>query len=193
MENRQKIPLLLFSVLYSFWVANYVAFDGDAFRELSAQFLALAEKQERNDPAHHRASPYGSLPNAHRGHRGRAVRTMIKQSRFTTPPNIACWRHGLVSRCWSGNGSHRSRALWLLGYPEAALTDAEQALKDAREIGQAATLMYALSHTSYTQIHCGRLRVQTCYSMSLLHWQTKKMRLFWKAARNASARLVVCR
>jgi hypothetical protein len=33
----------------------------------------------------------------------------------------------------------------MLGYPEAALADAEHALKDAREIGQAATLMYALS------------------------------------------------
>ena len=41
--------------------------------------------------------------------------------------------------------SFRSLALWLLGYPEAALADADQALKDAREIGQAATLMYALS------------------------------------------------
>ena len=40
--------------------------------------------------------------------------------------------------------SYRSLALWLLGYPEAALADAEHALKDAREIGQAATLMYAL-------------------------------------------------
>ena len=41
--------------------------------------------------------------------------------------------------------SYRSWALWLLGYPEAALADTEHALKDAREIGQAATLMYALT------------------------------------------------
>ena len=33
----------------------------------------------------------------------------------------------------------------MLGYPEAALTDAEQALNEAREIGQAATLMIVLS------------------------------------------------
>ena len=38
-------PLLLFSVLYSFWVTNFVAFDGDAIRELATQFLTLAEKQ----------------------------------------------------------------------------------------------------------------------------------------------------
>ena len=40
--------------------------------------------------------------------------------------------------------AYRSCALWFLGYPEAALADAERALKHAREIGQAATLMYAL-------------------------------------------------
>ena len=43
-------PLLLFSVLYGFWVANYVAFNGDAMRELAAQFLALAEKQGATVP-----------------------------------------------------------------------------------------------------------------------------------------------
>jgi class 3 adenylate cyclase len=38
-------PLLLFSVLYAFWVANFVAFNGDVICDLAAQFLALAEKQ----------------------------------------------------------------------------------------------------------------------------------------------------
>ena len=43
-------PLLLFSVLYSVWVANFVAFNGDVARELAAQFLALAEKQSATAP-----------------------------------------------------------------------------------------------------------------------------------------------
>ena len=43
-------PLLLFSVLYGFWVANTVAFNGDVLRELAAQFLALAEKQRATVP-----------------------------------------------------------------------------------------------------------------------------------------------
>jgi Tn3 transposase DDE domain len=38
-------PLLLFSVLFGFCVANFVAFKGEVQRELAAQFLALAEKQ----------------------------------------------------------------------------------------------------------------------------------------------------
>jgi hypothetical protein len=34
----------------------------------------------------------------------------------------------------------------LLGYPEAALRDADDALRSAREIGQAVTLMYVLGN-----------------------------------------------
>src|SRR4029077_1034134 len=49
----------------------------------------------------------------------------------------------------------RAIALWMLGYPNGALADAEHALKDAREVGQSATLMYALSWTNETQILCG--------------------------------------
>ena len=54
-------PLLLFSVLYGFWVANYVGFNGDAVRELATQFLALAEKQGATSPAHGRTSPDGDV------------------------------------------------------------------------------------------------------------------------------------
>jgi predicted ATPase len=43
----------------------------------------------------------------------------------------------------------------LLGYPEAALADCLRALKDARQIGQAATLMYALAHTARTYLWTG--------------------------------------
>jgi predicted ATPase len=40
----------------------------------------------------------------------------------------------------------RSFALWLLGYPEAALADSDRALKNAREIGHTPTLMTALAN-----------------------------------------------
>jgi hypothetical protein len=43
-------PLLLFSVLYGSWVANYIAFNGDAIREFAAQFLMLAEQQRAAAP-----------------------------------------------------------------------------------------------------------------------------------------------
>ena len=38
----------------------------------------------------------------------------------------------------------RSWTLWLLGFPDAGLADANQALNDARELDQAATLMFIL-------------------------------------------------
>jgi hypothetical protein len=34
-------PLLLFAVLNGFWLVNLLAFNGEALRDLSAQFLAL--------------------------------------------------------------------------------------------------------------------------------------------------------
>jgi hypothetical protein len=43
-------PLLLFSVLYGVWAANFVAFNGDVIRELAVQFRALAEKQGTTVP-----------------------------------------------------------------------------------------------------------------------------------------------
>src|SRR5262249_44573834 len=43
-------PLLLFSVLFGIWGVNRIAFNGDAMRQLSAQFLALAAKQKATVP-----------------------------------------------------------------------------------------------------------------------------------------------
>jgi hypothetical protein len=55
---------------------------------------------------------------------------------------------GLMIRC---------QVLWLLGYPDAALADAERALKKAREIGHAATLLYALSYIPSAYVDSGKL------------------------------------
>src|SRR5205085_8977832 len=43
-------PLLLFSVLYGFWVANLVAFNSHVCLDLATQFLSLAEKQGATVP-----------------------------------------------------------------------------------------------------------------------------------------------
>ena len=136
-------PLLLFSVLYGFWVANYVAFNGDVLRELAAQFLALAEKQ-------------GATVPLMIGHRLMGTSLLftgdIAEGRAHFDQAIALYdpaEHRPLATRFGQDVRvailcYRSLALWLLGYPEAALADADHALKDAREIGQAATLMYAL-------------------------------------------------
>jgi hypothetical protein len=64
-------PLLLFSVLYGFWVANLVAFNGNVVRELALQFLALADKQRAPVPLDDRASAHGLVLGAYRGYCGR--------------------------------------------------------------------------------------------------------------------------
>jgi predicted ATPase len=75
--------------------------------------------------------------------------------------------------------SYRSWALWLLGFPEAAGRDAEQALKEAREIGQAATLMYALFHTSFTHICCGNYAAASAEANELVPLADERGSLFW--------------
>ena len=75
----------------------------------------------------------------------------------------------------------RSWALWLLGYPEAALSGAGYSLKDAREIGQAGTLMFALANTSVTQIFCGNYATADTQSEELVALADKKATLLWHA------------
>jgi hypothetical protein len=77
--------------------------------------------------------------------------------------------------------SFRSWALWMLGYPEAALADAEQALKNAREIGQSATLMYALVATSWTHILRGNYTAANAQLDEVVLLADEKSALYWKA------------
>ena len=76
--------------------------------------------------------------------------------------------------------SFRSFALWLIGYPKAACADTERALKDAREIGHAVTLMYALAHVAITYIHCGEYAVANAQADELTVLADEKGSVFWK-------------
>jgi predicted ATPase len=72
--------------------------------------------------------------------------------------------------------------LWALGYPEAALADSDQALRDAREIGQAATLMFALTVTAfYAHFPCGNYATATAQIDEAVALADEKGALFWKA------------
>jgi class 3 adenylate cyclase/tetratricopeptide (TPR) repeat protein len=51
--------------------------------------------------------------------------------------------------------SYRSNCVWQLGYPTASRSDAERAVKNARERGHATTLIYALSRAAITYAWCG--------------------------------------
>ena len=72
-------------------------------------------------------------------------------------------------------------ALWSLGYPDAALADANLAVREAREIGQASTLMAALAVPSITHILCGKYADATSLLDEAVALADEKGSLFWKA------------
>ena len=172
--------LLFFSVLYAFWVANYVAFSGDTVRSLAAQFLALAEKQ-------------GATVPLMIGHRLKAISLAstgdIAEGRAHYDQALALYdpteHRPLAMRFGQDAGvtvlCHRSWALFCLGYPEAAVADAQNAYKDAREIGHAATLMHALAYASFIHIQCGNYLTANALIDELVALADEKGALFWKA------------
>ena len=146
--------LLLFSVLYGLWVANYAAFNGDIMRELAEQFLSIAKEQGATLPLMmgHRLMGTSLLfmgdPARGQHHLNRALALYDATEHRALAP-----RFGQDVRVAAL--SYRSWAHWMLGYPDAALTDAERALEDAREINQAAELMHALFFKGFSSILVG--------------------------------------
>jgi predicted ATPase len=77
--------------------------------------------------------------------------------------------------------SFRSITLWMLGYPEAALTDVDQVVKNAREMDHAPSLMYALFVTSITHLLVGNYAAATAQTDELLALTEEKNTPFWMA------------
>ena len=172
--------LLLFSVLYGFWVAKVVAFNGDAIRQLAAQFLALAEKQMATIPlmVGHRLMGLSLLSTGDlAGGRTHFDRALVLYDPSEHRPLAT--RFGQDTR--AAALSYRAIGLWALGYPRAALADVDYALKDAREIGQAATSMYTVVGALFTLIHCGYYARATALSDELVTLAEEKNSGFWKA------------
>ena len=173
-------PLLLFSVLATFWAANLVAFNGDVVCDLAAQLLALAERQRATVPLMigHRLMGQSLL-----------LKGDIAEGRAHLDQAIALYdpaeHRPLAMRFGQDVGvvalSFRSFALWLLGYPEAALRDTDDALKNAREMGQAATLMYALAHAAIPCTLCGNRAAAAAHAQELVALAEEKGAPFWKA------------
>jgi class 3 adenylate cyclase/predicted ATPase len=173
-------PLALFSVLYGVWSANSLAFKGDVARELAAQFLELAEK-------------HGAIAPIMVGHR------IMGHSLLFTGELARARAHYDKGIVLYDAGEHRSLAMrfgqdtrvailslgalasWVLGYPERAEGQAEQAVRDAREIGLAGTLMFALSVTSLFYVVDRNSTVATAQARELFSLADEKGALLWKA------------
>jgi class 3 adenylate cyclase/predicted ATPase len=173
-------PLLLFTVLYGVYCEKYIAGDGDAMRDLAARFLTLAEKQAATVPLM-------------LGHRLVAISLVITgdigESRMHFDQAIALYdasEHRALATRFGVDArisilAYRSWALWFLGYPDAALSDCEQVLKDAREIGQATGLMHALCHAPLVYILCGAHAAVAAQSRELIALAEEKGSAFWRA------------
>ena len=173
-------PLLLFSVLYGIWYANLATFNGDVACDLAAQFLTLAEKQMATIP----------LMIGHR---------LVASSSQYTGDIVDSRAHYDQVLALYDPAKHRSLATrfgqdirvvalslgatpsWMLGYPEAALANVDHALKDAREIGHAASLMYALAMTSFVHLVIGDYTVVNAQAAELVTLAEEKSAPFWKA------------
>jgi len=137
--------LLLFSVLYGLWASSLIAFNGDMVLGLAAEFLALAEKQKGTIPLvmGHRIMGLSLLLTGHiaegRKHYDQAIALYDRSEHYRSQTTRFSGQDIRVPTL-----SFRSLLLWVLGHPEAALADVVHALKDAREIGHAATLLWEL-------------------------------------------------
>jgi predicted ATPase len=173
-------PLQLYPALFGIFVANFVAFDGDAVRGHAEEFLALAEKQELVVPrmVGHRIVGIsrlfsGAIPEA-LSHYDQAYNLYEPEKhrafaiQFVHDPRVSV----LVYRAW---------IQCMLGYPERAITDASQGLKEAREIGLAATLMYALICEAYPLMFCGQFAAANAVVDEILTAADEKKAPIWKA------------
>ena len=173
-------PLLLFSALYGLWTANFVAFNRDVVHELAKQFLTLAKKHGTTFP----------LLTAHRIMGGALISSgLFAEARTHYDQGLALYNSGehrpLATRFGVDANvsilSYRAWALWFLGYPEAALADAKQAINDARAIGHAATLMYALEFTAFTCVSCGDFATANALIDEVVALADDKSAMQWKA------------
>jgi class 3 adenylate cyclase/predicted ATPase len=173
-------PLLLFSVLYSSWVTNFLAFNGDLCRDLATDFLALAKK-------------HGDIVALMIGHNVMGTSLVftgeIAEGRSHLDQGIALYdpaEHRPLATRFGQDVlvaflAYRGIALWALGYPEAALADTDRMLKEARETCQAATLMYALTHGSWTHLFCGNYAIGVAIADECITLAEEKNAVFWKS------------
>ena len=145
-------PLLLFLLLTGYVVANGVAGNVEACRDVATSILSLAEKQQASAPLvlGHICVGYSLLLG---GEITEGKAHLDQTIALYDPAEHRLLHFGIDPRVsalvW------RSNALWMLGHPEAARADADRAVKDARAIGHAPSLMIALSIADLTHMLCG--------------------------------------
>jgi predicted ATPase len=171
--------------LANLFSANMVAFNGQVCRDLAAQILALAEKQGASGQLIIARYMVGiSLACTGELAQGRASLDRALELYDPVEQRPQARRTGLDFRVQIL--SYRSIVLWMLGYPHDAIADAAFAVKDAREIGHAASLMFALNVASLTHACCRNYATANTMLDELLALATEKRALYWQAGGRAT-------
>ncbi|NOJ39372.1 AAA family ATPase [Bradyrhizobium sp. WSM 1791] len=173
-------PSLLLSALFGQWIVNFINFNGDVARELAARFLELGEKERAAAP----------LMIGHRTMASTlALRGDLVEAKAHYNEALALYRPAEHRRLMTRFGqdlrvtclAFRSMASWLLGYPQAALNDADCALMEARQIDHAATLMFTLNFPILVNTYCGNYHAANEHLKELVALAEEKGAPFRKA------------
>jgi class 3 adenylate cyclase/predicted ATPase len=177
-------PLLLYSVLYGFFIAKFIKFDGDAACALARQFLALAAQRKATAPIMigHRLLGMTLL------FMGDAAEGLSHLDRAFALYDPAVHRP-LATRFGHDVGAatltFRPLAQWLLGYPKTALAEIDRGLDAARETDHVPTLLFALCCTAFTHICSRDYAVANAHIDQCVALAEEKGVPFWKALSTA--------
>jgi class 3 adenylate cyclase/predicted ATPase len=178
--EKPEDPLAYFAAGYGFWVSTHVAADHSTASLRADQFMARAQKQNDTTPfligyrikgisltmLGQVEAARDELTRAINGYRPEIHRPLA--ARFAVDFGISALLY-------------RGLAVWLLGYPEAALKDANEGLKGARELGQAGPLMHSLYHSALPPMLCRELPSVEERARELAALAHEKSASFWSA------------
>jgi class 3 adenylate cyclase/tetratricopeptide (TPR) repeat protein len=173
-------PLLVFSLLYSFWVASFVQFNGNLALNFAEQFLTLARKQTATAPLlmAYRVTGFSLFMT---GELKKGLAHQDEALAIYNPADHAPLKTRFGQDARVSVLCQRSWCLWTLGYPSRALADAEEALHYAREISHAASLMYALFHAAVPHVFSGAYSTANTLVDQLEVFAKEKDAEIWKA------------
>ena len=174
-------PMLLFLVLWGFWVANFAAFNGNACQEIASRLLSLAEKQTASAPLIMGHNLLGTSllfigdPSEGRRHLTEGAGLYNRKEHLYLAPRVG-------QDLGVSSFAYRAWANWLLGYPDTALAEAEQAVREARATGHAGSLMSALGAAALTFNLRQEHEVAEARAHELIDLADQKGTLFWKVS-----------